>query len=345
VDQEIGFLRAGGQRLAYATVGDGPPLVLPPWWVSHVVADWQGVRFRTFVEGLAAHRRVVRFDRLGTGYSDRERPSESYTLDAEVDALSAVADGLDLDSFALIGISCGGCTAARYAASNPERVQQLVLYGSYPDGSAVGPAAVRAGMVDVTRAHWGLGSRVLTDMFMPGASAAERDTFAQFQRDAASREVAGELLRLIYASDVREDLPRVSARTLVLHRRGDRAIPVRLGREAAALVRGARFVELDGRPHLPWHGDADAVLAEVAPFLGIAPPPVRQSAPDPLEVLSPREREVLRLVARGLTDAQIAEELVLSRHTVHRHVANIRTKLALPSRSAAAAHAARAGLV
>lgn len=345
MEQDIGFVRSGGRRLAYAAVGDGPPLVLPPWWVSHLVADWQGARFRAFVEGLATHRRVVRFDRLGTGYSDRERPADSFTLDAEVEALSAVVDALGLESFAMIGISCGGCTAARYAASNPERVQRLVLYGSYPDGSAVGPAAVRAGMVDVVQAHWGLGSRVLTDMFMPGVTAAERDAFSRFQRDAASRDVAAELLRLIYASDVREDLPRVTARTLVVHRRGDRAIPLRLGREVAALVRGARFVQLNGETHLPWHGDTDLVLAEIAPFLGFAAPAVRHGLPDPLEVLSPREQEVLRLVARGLTDAQIAEQLVLSRHTVHRHVANIRTKLDLPSRSAAAAHAARAGLV
>ena len=80
-------------------------------------------------------------------------------------------------------------------------------------------------MIDVVRAHWGLGSRMLADMFMPGVWAAERDAFARFQRDAAAREVGAELLRLIYASDVREQLPRVAARTLVVHRREDRAIP------------------------------------------------------------------------------------------------------------------------
>ena len=175
MEQEIGFVRSGGRRLAYATVGDGQPLVLPPWWVSHPVADWQGARFRAFVEGLATHRRVVRFDRLGTGYSDRERSPDSYTLDAEVDALTAVTDALGLESFTMIGISCGGCTAARYAA---------------------------------------------------------------------------------------------------------RAIALRLGREVAALVRGARFVDLDGETHLPWHGDTEPVLAEIAPFLGFEPPTVRHRASD-----------------------------------------------------------------
>lgn len=202
-------------------------------------------------------------------------------------------------------------------------------------------------MIDVVRAHWGLGSRMLADMFMPGVWAAERDAFARFQRDAAAREVGAELLRLIYASDVREQLPRVAARTLVVHRREDRAIPRRLGCEVAALVPAAELVELDGRSHLPWHGDGGAVLGVIAPFLGLPAPPARRPdvEAESLAALSAREREVLRLVARGLTDAQIAEELVLSRHTVHRHVANIRAKLGLPSRSAAAAHAARAGLL
>ena len=101
---------------------------------------------------------------------------------------------------------------------------------------------------------------------------------------------------------------------------------------------------LEGDAHLPWHGDIDDVLAAVAPFLGIEAPPARESTVEVGE-LSPRERDVLRLVAEGLSDGDIAERLVLSPHTVHRHVANILRKLGLHSRAAAAAHAARAGLV
>ena len=97
---------------------------------------------------------------------------------------------------------------------------------------------------------------------------------------------------------------------------------------------------------MPRHGDGDAVLRAVAPFLGIkAPPPASEPDADALDKLSAREREVLGLVAQGLSDAQIAERLVISPHTVHRHVANILAKLRLPTRAAAAAVAARAGLL
>ena len=104
---------------------------------------------------------------------------------------------------------------------------------------------------------------------------------------------------------------------------------------------------LPGDAHLPWHGDGDAVLRAIAPFLGIEGPPAPASGAetDALGELSAREREVLGLVAQGLSDPQIAERLVLSPHTVHRHVANILAKLRLPTRAAAAAAAARAGLL
>lgn len=343
--QDIGYVAVGDARVAYAAVGSGAAVVLPPWWVSHVADDWEGSHFRDFVEALAVHRRVIRFDRLGTGCSDRDRPEDAFTLDDEVDVLEAVADELELDAFTLFGISCGACTAVRYAARHPGRVARLVVYGSYADGRALAPPEVRASMVDVVRAHWGLGARLLADVFMPGASGEGRAAFAAFQRNAASREVAAALLELIYASDVRVDLTRVAAPALVLHRRQDRAIRHALGREVASLISGARFEELEGQTHLPWHGDGLAVVAAAAPFLGIpAPRSPLPAAGDGLDELSAREREVLRLVARGMTDPQIAEELIISPHTVHRHVANIRTKLNLPSRSAAAAHAARAGL-
>jgi len=155
------------------------------------------------------------------------------------------------------------------------------------------------------------------------------------------------LLELIYATAVRQDLVRVQAPTLVVHREDDRAMRVRAAREVAALLPRAELVMLPGDAHLPWHGDGDSVLRAVAPFLGITTPPAPLSDPDAnaLDGLSAREREVLGLVARGLSDAQIAERLVISPHTVHRHVANILAKVGLPTRAAAAACAARAGLL
>jgi DNA-binding CsgD family transcriptional regulator len=144
---------------------------------------------------------------------------------------------------------------------------------------------------------------------------------------------------------VRDVLPDVGVPTLVVHRAGDRAVPVSAGRELAALIRGAQLVVLDGDAHLPWHGSAGDVLAAVAEFLGLPPLARRAADAGGIDELSDRERQILGLVAEGLSDAETAEQLVLSPHTVHRHVANIRRKLGLRSRSAAAAAAARAGLI
>ena len=345
--QTTGFVRLpDGRRIAFAVAGSGPAVVLPAWWVSNVVEDWHFDPLRRFVEGLAAGRMVVRYDRLGTGLSDRERPPETFTPDYEDVTLHAVLDQLGLERMALVGISCGSVIATSFAARQPERVDRLVLYGSYAHGGALAPPGAQAGMIDLVRSHWGLGSRLLTDVFGPNWSAEDRAVFTAFQRAAADAEVAADLLALIYDTDVRDELPRVRAPALVVHREHDRAMRLRCAREVAALLPHADLVTLPGDEHLPWHGDGDAVLRVIAPFLGIKGPPAPASAADARAVaeLSAREREVLGLVAQGLSDAQIAERLVISPHTVHRHVANILTKLRLPTRAAAAAAAARAGL-
>jgi pimeloyl-ACP methyl ester carboxylesterase/DNA-binding CsgD family transcriptional regulator len=335
-------------RIAFAVVGSGPAIVLPAWWVSHLAEDWRFDPMRRFVEGLAAGRMVVRYDRAGTGMSDRERPRQTFTPEFEAATLCAVLDELGLERVTLMGVSCGGCTAVSFAARWPERVDRLVLYGSYANGHALlEPPEARSGMVDLVRSHWGLGSRLLADVFGPSWSPADRAAFTAVQRVCADAEMAARLLELIYETDVREDLTRVRAPALVVHREHDRAMRLRGGREIAALLPRAELVTLPGDAHLPWHGDGDAVLRAIAPFLGITAPHVPVSKPDAdvLDELSAREREVLALVAQGLSDTQIAERLVISPHTVHRHVANILAKLRLPTRAAAAARAARAGLL
>jgi DNA-binding CsgD family transcriptional regulator len=180
---------------------------------------------------------------------------------------------------------------------------------------------------------------MLADIWVPGTDSATRDAFAALQRAAADAETAAAMLEAIYATDVRDVLGDVRAPTLVVHRRDDRAIPFELGRDLAAGIPGARLVAVDGDIHLPWLGDRDSVLAALG--AGPAPP----AAPVVDGPLSAREQEVLRLIADGLSDADIAERLIVSPHTVHRHVANIRAKLGQPSRAAAAAQAVRDGLI
>jgi DNA-binding CsgD family transcriptional regulator len=137
----------------------------------------------------------------------------------------------------------------------------------------------------------------------------------------------------------------VDAPTLVVHRREDRAVPYRLGREVAAGIRGATLVPLEGSAHFPWAGDADSVVRALRAVLAGESRPERPAGEPAAVLLSRREREVLELVANGLSDREIAEQLIVSPHTVHRHVANIRHKLGRGSRTAAVAEAARLGLL
>jgi pimeloyl-ACP methyl ester carboxylesterase/DNA-binding CsgD family transcriptional regulator len=342
--QRTGFFRFDRHRIAFATVGDGPPLVFPAWWVSNIVEDWKLDGYRRFVEALAGERQVIRYDHLGCGLSDRELTRDSLTLDNEVAVLAALIDHLELERVSILGGSFGGCTAVVYTVRHPERVDRLVLYGSFASGAELARPDVRRAMVELVRSHWGLGSRMLADVFVPSGDLDERASFAAFQRESAPAETAGDLLEFIYSVDVREFAAELTTPTLVAHRRDDRAVRLGAGGQLAALLPNAELVVLDGDAHLPWYGDTHAVLEVVAPFLGIAAPPARE-VPAVVGELSERERDVLRLVAEGLSDADIAKQLVLSPHTVHRHVANILRKLGLHSRAAAAAHAARAGMV
>jgi pimeloyl-ACP methyl ester carboxylesterase len=340
--REIRFLELEGRRLAYELAGEGPWLVCPAWWVGHLELDRDDPAVARFWDALADGYRVVRYDRPGVGVSDRELRDADVTLDGEVAVIGALLDELRADRVRLLGGSSGGCAAIAFAARFPERVESLLLYGAYAHGPAITGPEVRDAILGTIRSHWGLGSRLLSDVFLGEVGAAEQDRFARFQRRAASAATAARLLDQVYRNDVRDELPRVAAPTLVVHRREDRAIPYRLGREVAAGIPRATLVPLAGSAHFPWAGDAESVVRALR--TGLAPR--ETSIPGPAAVLlSRREREVLRLVATGLGDREIAEQMVVSPHTVHRHVANIRRKLGRGSRTAAVAEAARLGLL
>ncbi len=350
-DQVIRYAELDGRSIAWSAVGSGPPLVIGGWWSSHLELDWRNARFRRFVGQLARHRTVIRYDRPGAGVSDRgAMPARS--LEEELSTLETLVEAASPrpGTIELFGASSGGGVASLFAARHPQRVARLVLYGTYARGADLAPPAAREAMLAIIAQHWGLGSRVLADLFLPDATAAERAEFVEFQRRTASPEVALASLRAVYDFDSTGHLGDVLAPTLVLHRRDDRAIPFALGKDVASRIRNARFAALEGVDHFPWRGDADAVVRETLAFLGVAvgaPVPAAGGAAATSRPahLTDREREVLRLVARGETDTEIATHLTLSAHTVHRHIANIRTKLGVPSRTAAAAWALRNELI
>lgn len=372
LEQRIHFCEIDGHRIAWSQVGSGPALVVPSPWVSNLQADWEDPGYRSFIEQLARDNTVIRYDRPGTGLSDRHLPDDP-SLDGDVRILEGLIEQLKLAPVSLFGVSCGGCIAAGYAARNPDAVSATVFTGCYPDGNQLASEEVRDSLVSVIRASWGLGSRMLSDIFVADGSPAEREAWASAQRASADPDTAAELYRLIYDYDVSGALEHVSAPALVIHRNGDTAVKAGLGRELAASLPNARFVPLDGSRHLPWQGDSEPIVAETLNFLaqhapsahgGPAPDIKATTASSPRAEprdagpggrgltgpinppgMTPREIEILRLVADGLSDREIAERLVLSPHTVHRHVANIRSKLGQPSRAAAAAYAARLELI
>jgi pimeloyl-ACP methyl ester carboxylesterase/DNA-binding CsgD family transcriptional regulator len=333
-DQVVRHARVLGEDVAYSIVGEGPPVVIGGWWCSHLALNWEDPTFRDYVSRIADRHSVVRYDRPGTGVSARGGRVPTDLAD-EVAVFAGLLDALELRRVDIIGASSGGATAAAYAAACPDRVAHLILYGAFARGAEIAPEAARAAMLDAVSGHWGLGSRLLADVFVPGASNTEREAFAAFQRQSASPELARESLAAAYRLDASSALAGLRTPTTVLHRRDDRAVPFALGVDVAKRVRHAHFVALEGEDHFPWHGDRQAVADETLRALGHRVPQ-RRLPPGP-QALTAREREVLKLVAEGLTDAEIGELLVLSPHTVHRHVANARIKLGVRSRAAAAA--------
>jgi pimeloyl-ACP methyl ester carboxylesterase/DNA-binding CsgD family transcriptional regulator len=342
---EIRFLQFDGSRVALAVSGAGPPLVAAAWWVSHLELDWRDDAFRSFWESVGAGHALVRYDHPGTGMSDREVDVSTLTLDDEVALLGAVLDELGLQRVSLVGGSSGGCAAIAFAARFPWRVDRLLLYGAYADGASIAPAPVREALASAVRSHWGLGSRVLADIFVGDENGDARRRFMRDQRAFAQAETAASLLELTYLMDVRSLLEHVRAPTVVVHRRDDRAIPYHCGKHLAASIPGARLISLSGDAHLPWVADWMSVSRALGSFLAGGHAETAADDPAAAMLLSRREREVLALIADGLSDREIAERIVVSHHTVHSHVAHIRRKLGSGSRAAAVAEAGRLGLL
>ena len=338
MEQEIRFCEIDGRRLAYGTVGEGPLLVFSARWITHLEDEWELPEVRRFFETFASTHRVVRYDRIGVGLSDRDAPAPS--IESEARALATVLDECGSEPAIVFACSCAGLATARLACDEPERIRKIVFFGGYAVRDDI-PDVTRDSLIDFVRTNWALASQMLAGLLAPHASGDEIAALSAHKRRAAKADVAAAFLELDLTANQRELLPQVTTPSLVLHRRGDRAVPIGRGRELASLLPNARFVPLAGDSHYPWLDDQRELHRALAGFLeNAAPPAVNGDSP-----LTSRETEVLRLVASGLSNREIASSLVLSEHTVHRHVANILRKLAQSSRAAATAHAARVGLI
>jgi pimeloyl-ACP methyl ester carboxylesterase/class 3 adenylate cyclase len=279
VDAPIRYAKSGDVNVAFQVTGEGLfDLVLISGFVSHLEYDWQFPPSARLLDRLGSFSRLIRFDKRGTGLSDRAVGLPDF--DTRMDDVRAVMDAAGSERAALFGYSEGGPLAILFAATYPQRVRALVLYGTYAKRTAPDDdypwcetADERARYAEAIEREWG--SEADLTRMAPSADESLARWWMARARAAASPGSARDLVMMNSRADVRRVLPAVQAPTLVVHRRGDRDARIEEGRYIAAHIAGARFVELQGDTHVPFW-EPDDVVDEVEEFLtGVRPTHVR----------------------------------------------------------------------
>jgi pimeloyl-ACP methyl ester carboxylesterase/DNA-binding CsgD family transcriptional regulator len=341
---------ADGVSIAFWTLGEGPPLVYMaggPW--GHVEL-WDIPECRRWYERLAQKRMLVRYDVRGTGWSERD--VSDHSLDALVADVEAVVDRLGLDRFAMFGAFDAGPVAIAYAARHPGRVSRLILWCSWARTSDIRSPRIRAwlGLLDQ---DWELMTDTCAHLALGWPAGEVGRHAAQRLRESVTPEAARAALEAMGQFDVTSLLPRLEAPTLVLHRSEIPWLPVDIARELASRIPDARITVVEGESTAPYLGDTEAAASAIDEFLGeggeeqaarwaagLGAQPERSHAARAYPGgLTAREVEVLRRLAGGKTNNEIAEELYVSVRTVERHVANIYAKVGTRGRANATAYA------
>lgn len=280
LEQEIRFCRSSdGARIAYATVGTGPPLLKTSNWLTHLELDWTSPLWHDLLVALARDHRLVRYDHRGTGLSDWQ--VDTLTFEAWLEDLEAVVAAAGLGRFDIFGISQGCAAAIAFAARHPEMVGRLVLMGGFPKGwRLTGHEGTRRqweALNALAREGWGRENpafrQLFTALFAPTASAEQKAWLDDIQRASASPENAVRVIEAFGDIDVSALLEKIDCPTLVLHCRGDEVVPFDAGRALAARIPDARFVPLESRNHALFPTDPAwrQAVAEVGRFLGKPP--------------------------------------------------------------------------
>ena len=270
----VHYARSGEVNIAYQVVGSGPlDIVFVMGWVSHLEYFWNEPTFARFLTSLASISRLILFDKRGTGRSDPVPVHELPTLERRMDDVRAVMDAAGSERAVLLGVSEGGPMCSLFAATYPEKTEALIMIGSY---------ARRLRDIDYP---WGptrserdaFCRRLLTEWGGPvgieerapslAKDPAFRNWWASYLRMGASPGAAVALTEMNAEIDIRDVLPSIRVPTLVLHRTGDRCLFVEEGRYLASRIAGAEFIELPGNDHLPFVGDQEGILSEIARFL------------------------------------------------------------------------------
>ncbi|MEM6464542.1 MAG: alpha/beta fold hydrolase [Pseudomonadota bacterium] len=255
--QRIGFCEvADGTKIAYATLGSGPPLLKAANWLTHLEFDWTSPIWGACFAELADTRTFIRYDERGCGLSDWAVRDLSF--DAFVEDLEAVADKLELERFPLLGISQGAAVSIEYAVRHPQRVSGLILIGAYAAGwryhASPEEKSRREAVRNLTELGWGTDNpayrHIFSQTFMPDAGPEELAWFDDFQRLTTSPANAARFQDAFGEIDVREQLGALSVPVIVLHSKDDQRIPLEHGRAVASAIPDARFVPLESRNHV-----------------------------------------------------------------------------------------------
>jgi pimeloyl-ACP methyl ester carboxylesterase len=269
---ETRYAQSGDVNIAYQVVGRGPrDLVFVPGWVSNVELFWEEPTMVRFIERLASFSRLILFDKRGTGLSDRV--VDIPDLETRMDDLRAVMDAAGSARAALLGVSEGGPMSVLFAATYPERTAAMIMIAGFPRRTWApdypwGPKAEEfESFVEKAVREWG-GTAQL-DVRAPSLAHDARfcEWYSRLLRMSASPGAVRALMKMNAEIDVRHVLPAVRVPTLILHRTGDRLINVEHSRYTSQRIPGATYIELPGNDHIPWVGDADAVLDEIEEFL------------------------------------------------------------------------------
>jgi pimeloyl-ACP methyl ester carboxylesterase len=272
---ETRYAQSGDVNIAYQAIGQGPlDLVFVMGWVSNIDEFWTEPSFANFLQRLAKFSRLIVFDKRGTGLSDRVDEKNLPTLEQRMDDVRAVMDAAGSPRAALFGISEGAPMCSLFAATYPERTAALLMFGGYPRAMCApdyewgrSEEEIRA-WLEVLRTKWGSGpvgiearipSRINDERF--------REWWTRYLVRSATPKTVMALTRMNMQVDMRDVLPAIRVPTLIMHRTGDRALPVEGARYMARQIRGAKLVEFPGEDHLPWTMDPEPVLNEIEAFV------------------------------------------------------------------------------
>jgi pimeloyl-ACP methyl ester carboxylesterase/DNA-binding CsgD family transcriptional regulator len=353
MQQLIRYLKTrDGVRIAWATSGEGIPLVKAANWLSHLNYDLESPIWRHWIEFLSSGYRLIRYDERGCGMTDWDVGDLSVAR--WVEDLEAVVEASNPgEQFVLLGISQGTAAAISYAVRHPERVSRMILYGGYAQGWAHredsdGHKRFYA-IVELARLGWGKDNPVFrqlfTSQFVPEARPEQIEWFNELCRRTTTPEIATRLLTARGHVDVRELLPQVRVPTLVVHARRDEIVPFSSGKTLAAEIPNAEFVELDSRNHIllaeepAWTRFKEAVLE----FTGR--PATAGGEDSVFAALSDREREILTALVAGRSNTEIGAKLFISEKTVRNSLTRVFEKLGVRTRTQAAVLARDRGFI